>query len=370
MIKNFFQELSPNKKSSGKSSVFGKDLFTNIVTPQRAISNQRININNSFFSYSNTRLNEEKNNIANTSFKIQQDNIINYINIESENNFFESSSETSKNSISQESNKNNNFISPNFININFFGFTGRSPYANPNLNNILFNEYSKIKMSMNPKTQINNLCKNQKRNDTTLVTQLKDKILEYRCSKCNYITNEYKGLHRHLLLNKHYIFPKKIKKGKKQSFFYESEPENKFNQTFIYSISKLDDNTIICDYCGKKFDSLFRLNYHLNIHKYKCEFCYELFNSNEELMEHINMESLYKFNKINILNTNKDIKSSKKGTNLENVEWEDIISNKMDKWESDEEIKKNDFEQSYAFIEDNDDNYDFNKMVKVNDNKI
>ena len=82
------------------------------------------------------------------------------------------------------------------------------------------------------------------------------------------------------------------------------------------------------------------------------------------------MESLYKFNKINILNTNKDIKSSKKGTNLENVEWEDIISNKMDKWESDEEIKKNDFEQSYAFIEDNDDNYDFNKMVKVNDNKI
>ena len=87
-------------------------------------------------------------------------------------------------------------------------------------------------------------------------------------------------------------------------------------------------------------------------------------------MEHINMESLYKFNKINILNTNKDIKSSKKGTNLENVEWEDIISNKMDKWESDEEIKKNDFEQSYAFIEDNDDNYDFNKMVKVNDNKI
>ena len=53
---------------------------------------------------------------------------------------------------------------------------------------------------------------------------------------------------------------------------------------------------------------------------------------------------------------------------MEIDDWEEISSNKKEKWESDEELNKNnDIEQSYAFIEDSDDNFDFNKMVKIND---
>ena len=47
---------------------------------------------------------------------------------------------------------------------------------------------------------------------------------------------------------------------------------------------------------------------------------------------------------------------------------EDISLSKKEKWESYDEINKNDdFEKSYVFIEDSDENFDFNKMVKVND---
>ena len=364
MNKSLIQELSPNKKYSIKLSLFGKDLFPNIATPQRSYSNPTTINNNSFISYSNIKLNEQKKNISKPSYEIQQDKIIDYINIESENDFFESSSESNKNSQSEESNKNNKFISPNFLSLNFYGFRGRSPYANPNLNNMIYYNFnSKIKMNTNPKTQ-NNINKNQKLNDNTvLITQLKDKILEYRCSVCNFIANEYQALHKHLFLNNHFTFPKKIKKGKKQTFFYESE--NKMNQTFIYSISKINDKNIVCKYCGKNFDSMFRLNYHLNLHKYKCEFCNALFNSKEELMEHNEIELLYNFSKTNIFNTNKDFKLPEKNMKFEIVDWEDFSS--KEKSESDEEIKKNDFEQSYAFIEDNSENYDFNKMVKIND---
>ena len=165
------------------------------------------------------------------------------------------------------------------------------------------------------------------------------------------------------IFKKSFYFSKKNKKTKNQAFFYESE--NKMNQTFIYSISKIDDNYIMCKYCGKKFDSVFRLNYHLNVHKYQCEFCYEVFNSKEELMLHNDIESFYNCSKTSIFNTNKDFKLPGKNVNFEIVDWEDFSS--KDKWENDEEIKNNDFEQSYAFIEDNSENYDFNKMVKIND---
>ena len=53
---------------------------------------------------------------------------------------------------------------------------------------------------------------------------------------------------------------------------------------------------------------------------------------------------------------------------MEIDDWEDISSSKNEKWESDDEINKHDdFEKSYVFIEDSDENFDFNKMVKVND---
>jgi len=48
--------------------------------------------------------------------------------------------------------------------------------------------------------------------------------------------------------------------------------------------------------------------------------------------------------------------------------WEDISSNKNEKWEHDDEININDdFEKSYMLIEDSDENFDFNKRMKVND---
>ena len=64
----------------------------------------------------------------------------------------------------------------------------------------------------------------------------------------------------------------------------------------------------------------------------------------------------------------KENKSPNKKQKMEIDDWEDISSSKNEKWESDDEINKHDdFEKSYVFIEDSDENFDFNKMVKVND---
>ena len=48
---------------------------------------------------------------------------------------------------------------------------------------------------------------------------------------------------------------------------------------------------------------------------------------------------------------------------IEIDDWEEMSSNKKEK----NKEKKNDLEESYVFIEDNDENIDFNKMIKIND---
>ena len=86
-------------------------------------------------------------------------------------------------------------------------------------------------------------------------------------------------------------------------------------------------------------------------------------------MKHNEME-LYNIKKFDMCNKKNDFKSPGKKIKMEIDDWEEISSNKKEKYESDEDINKNDFEQSYVFIGDNDENFDFNKMIKINDKQI
>ena len=49
---------------------------------------------------------------------------------------------------------------------------------------------------------------------------------------------------------------------------------------------------------------------------------------------------------------------------IEIDDWEEASSSKKEKKK---ENKKNEFGESYAFIEGNDENIDFNRMIKIND---
>lgn len=377
-----FQELYQTKKP-----YLFNDLFPKIKSPRRANSDPAtiININSNIDNYDNHHM---KNNSNDSSISPQDNNNpINLQKSEIENENMESSSDTNKSSYISQIDINNSQICPNFLNFNIYGFKGRSPYASPNVNNIISNNSSNIKNTnnnnKNNKSQKvnqkqnqnqNQNNKNQKRNEAALITQLKDKVLEYCCSVCNFVATESEELHRHLAIKKHYTFPKKVKNFKNKKIFYKNE--NKNNQTFIYTMTKIKkknyEKRIYCRHCGKKFESMHALNAHLNAHKYKCEICYRLFNSKEELMRHHNTELIYNNTnkKINNFYKKKENKSPGTKTKMEIDEWDEISSNKKEKWESDEEINKFDFEQSYAFIEDNDENYDFNRMIKINDKKI
>ena len=383
MQDNIFQEYYKTKKPS----FLDENLFQKIKPPQRSNSDPTsiTNINSNIDSYDEHLM---KNNSNDSSIFPQDDNPINLLKSENENENLESSSETNKNSYISPIDINNNQICPNFLNFNIYGFKGRSPYASPNVNNIITNSSNLKNINANNnsnniksqktnqkqnqnQTNKNQNNKNQKRIEAALITQLKDKVLEYRCSVCNFITTESEELHKHLFTKKHYTFPKKAKKFKNKKIFYKNE--NKINQTFIYTVNKIKKNNyekrIFCRHCGKKFDSMHGLNAHLNAHKYKCEKCYRLFNSKEELMRHHNTELIYNA-KPNKFVKKKEYKSPGKKTKTEIDDWEEISSNKKEKLESDEEISKFDLEQSYAFIEDNDENYDFNKMIKIKDKRI
>ena len=375
MQKSIFQELYHAERPSNF-----KDLFPKMKPPQRSNSDPTsiINTNSNIDNYDNHHM---KNNSNDSSLFPQDNNPINLQKSENEN--MESPNETNKNSCISQFDINDSQICPNFLNFNIYGFKGRSPYASPNVNNIINNNSSNLKSTntknnnnnnnnktqkINQKQSQNN--KNQKRNEAALITQLKDKVLEYRCSVCNFVATESEELHKHLTIKKHYTFPKKVKKFKNKKFFYN---DNKINQTFIYTMTKIKKNNyekkIFCRHCGKKFESMHGLNAHLNAHKYKCEICYRLFNSKEELMRHRNSELVYN-KKPNSFFKKKEYKSPGKKTKTEIDDWEEISSNKKEKWESNEEINKFESEQSYAFIEDNDENYDFNKMVKISSKRI
>jgi hypothetical protein len=268
-------------------------------------------------------------------------------------------------------------MSTSLMNSSFYGFKGRSPYVTQNYN--INNKSGKEGKDKNSKfTSANN---KQKIINGFIIGELKDKIIEYQCSVCNFVAFEKEELRKHLIIRKHFTFPKKIKKTKKnlnKTFF---RFENKLNQTFMYSFSKInkknfENKKVICRHCTKKFDSKYALNAHLNAHKYKCESCFKLFNNIEDLKKHehlerkVDFESMYDYKRKSL--TKKNIYKSPLKSKKEIDDWEEISSSKKEKekekTESEDELKKNDFEQSYAFIEDSDENFDFNKMVKINEN--
>ena len=211
------------------------------------------------------------------------------------------------------------------LNSNIYGFKGRSPYV------INTNIYPKV--SNNNANNINNpkINPNQKIINGFIFTELKDKVFEYRCSVCNFVANSNTELRKHLTLSKHYIFPKKNKKGNKSKNFHKQENA---------------------------------LNSHLNAHKYKCDVCYKLFNNREDLLEHKhNMEDRCNYNSPSKKKSNKYYKEPK--NKIEIDDWEDVMSNKKEKRKDNK--KDNEIGESYVFIEDNIENIDFNRMVKIND---
>lgn len=266
----------------------------------------------------------------------------------------------------QEMKQNNDIGSNNvLLNSNSYGFKGRSPYvASSDIQNVLNKTFSNIITNYE-----NNNNSSPKIINGFIFTELKDKIFEYRCSVCNFIAHDNGDLHKHLILNNHFILPKKYKKGHKSKIFHKPNNASRLNQTFIFPLSKhkkYSDKKIICKHCSKRFESNYALNSHLNAHKYKCDICYKLFNNKEDLLEHKhileqrNKEMNSPFKK----KRNKFYKGHAKDAEnkIEIDDWEEVQSSKKEKIKE----KKNTIGESYAFI-DNDENIDFNKMIKVND---
>ena len=243
------------------------------------------------------------------------------------------------------------------LNSNSYGFKGRSPYVSNT------NTRPKGTNSNTNNTNNSKMNSNQKIINGFIFTELKDKVFEYRCSVCNFVAHANGELHKHLTMNNHFILPKKNKKNKSKNYHKQ---ENRLNQTFMFSMNKPKkyfEKKIVCKHCSKRFESNYALNSHLNAHKYKCDVCYKLFNNREDLLEHKhNMEDKCHFNSPLKKKSNKYYKEPK--NKIEIDDWEDMLSNKKEKKK---ENKKNELVESYAFIEDNDENLDFNRMVKITD---
>ena len=359
---NLMEDIYQAENYTKKLSIFNdeNDLFQNLVIEQRANSDPSYTINQSE-NLSNSSLKEK------TSKNGPKENPITQLENENPESF-------------KEKVQNSSQLSINLLNMNNYGFKGRSPYTN--LNNI--NDKKDKKDHLNYISSNKNLINSNqdpKRINGFILSELKDKILDYKCSICNFKCNDRDELRNHLAVKKHFTFPRKLKKGKKHIMknktFYKNEIKN--NQSYIYSLMKQNkkpfDKKITCRHCSKKFDSMYALNSHLNAHKFKCEICFKLFNNKEDLIKHKHceqspeddFESLYEVKKMNKY-PKKEYKSPPRKPKMEIDDWEEISSSKNEKWESDEEVNKNyDFEKSYVFIEDSDENFDFNKMVKVND---
>lgn len=362
---NLMEDIYQAKNYSKKLSIFDDeaDLFQNLTLAQRANSDPSSDINQSENILNN-------NEVENTSKNGPKENPINQLKNEKNENL-------------ENNTQNNSQLSINLLNMNNYGFKGRSPYTNINTNLSSINDKKEKKDHINYISSNKNLLNSNqdtKRINGFILSELKDKILEYKCSICNFKCNDRDELRNHLAIKKHFTFPKKLKKGKKNMMknktFYKNETKN--NQSFMYSLMKQNkkpfDKKITCRHCSKKFDSLYALNSHLNAHKYKCEICFKLFNNKEDLIKHKHceqnteddFESLYEVKKMS--KYKKEYKSPPRKPKMEIDDWEEISSSKNEKWDSEDEINKNDdFEKSYVFIEDSDENFDFNKMVKVND---
>ena len=116
-------------------------------------------------------------------------------------------------------------------NFSFLYFKGRSPYTSSSNANSL----NEINSSINSSIYNTKIDSKQKRINGFIFTELKDKVFEYRCSVCNYIAHDNNELYKHLVERKHFIYPRKNKKGKKQKMFHA---ESRLNQTFMYSSNK------------------------------------------------------------------------------------------------------------------------------------
>ena len=229
------------------------------------------------------------------------------------------------------------------LSTNTYGFKGRSPYVSSsnanikNINNISLNRTHNDIFDFD-NTDNDNDNSNQRIINGFIFTELKDKVFEYRCSVCNFIAHSNSELYKHLAENKHFILPKKHKKNKAKVF--HKQENNRLNQTFMFSMT----------------------------HKYKCDICYKLFNNKEDLMEHkhIMEERNNEINSPVKKKRNKFFKEKFKveKNKIEIDDWEEASSSKKEKKK---ENKKNEFGESYAFIEGNDENIDFNRMIKIND---
>ena len=258
------------------------------------------------------------------------------------------------------------------LNSNSYGFKGRSPYASTasseNNTQSATNNNNVTSFDINNDNDNSTMNSNQKIINGFIFTELKDKVFEYRCSVCNFIAHSNSELHKHLAITNHFILPKKAKKNNKTKNFHKQE--NRLNQTFIFSINKpkkFYDKKLICKHCSKRFESIYALNSHLNAHKYKCDICYKLFNNKEDLLEH--KHSLEERNDMNSPVKKKGNKFQKElykeeKNKIEIDDWEEIPSNKKEKKKNN---KKKELGESYAFIEDNDENIDFNRMVRITD---
>ena len=349
MISKEKQDLYKTENTT-ELSLFAKEFIPSSI--KRRVKSEPIPVSNFSFQYSNNK-DTDKLNCPSSNEKTEQTE-----QTETDHNTSELKTECSENII---------------LSANSYGFKGRSPYATSmNVNSLNISCFNNNSNSSST-TSIPKIDSNQKIINGFILTELKDKVFDYRCTVCDFVAHDNTELRKHLVAKKHFIFPKKNKKNKKQKMYHK--PDTRLNQTFFCSSNKSNkffEKKLMCQHCSKKFESIYALNSHLNAHKFKCDICFKLFNHKEELMEHKHNEDDVKERDSNYINSpmKKKINKYKKdfGVKKDKIEiddWEEVSSNKKEK----KKDKKNnsELEESYVFMEENDENFDFNRMIKIND---
>ena len=303
MEKSTCEEINKTENSPKRLSENSQeDLFQSIEYDQRANSDRTPSIDS---NSENGDYNQCIKNYSNNSSFILENSRINQHSIENNGN-----------------NPINVQTSINQINEIQDGSKGCFPFENMEQNNSMNNcqNYDSLKNNLKPK----------------------NKLIKYRCSKCDFISTDSEEFNRHLSDNNHYSFPKKIIANN----FYKIN--NRIN--FKYKKNK---KHYFCKYCGIKFDSSITLNIHLNAHRHNCDICNRLFGFQKSPMRCIHNNGFYYENL-------KKYQFKKYDNQRKKPQFKKV------KWKNGEKINEdNDFEESYVFIEDSDDNFDFNKMIKI-----
>lgn len=304
MEKTIYEEINKTENSPNKVSENSQeDLFQSIEYEQRANSDRTPSID---LNSENDDYNQCKKNYSNESSFILENSQINQYTIENNGN-----------------NPINVQTSINHINEIQDGSKGGSPFENMDQNNTM-----------------NNCQNNDSQKDNM---KPKNKLIKYRCSKCDFVSIDSEEFNNHLSVYNHYSFPIKLIANN----FY------KLNSNRINFRYKKNKKHFFCKYCGIKFYSLIELNVHLNGHRHNCDICNRLFNFQKGLMR-CNHNNGFCFEKLK-KNQYKKYDNQRKKPQFKKI-----------KWKNDGKISENnDFEESYVFIEDSDGNFDFNKMVKI-----